>query len=75
MKTIKFRVDDMVWTSCEQAIEQKLAGLDGVEMAVADSSSKEVTVLLTYPQSVEGLYCAVEDLGYHIGDRGGIWFC
>jgi len=74
MKTIKFQVNDMVWTSCEQAIEQKLAGLDGVKLAVADSTSKEVTVFLAYPQSCEGLYCAVEDLGYHIGDGDGIWF-
>jgi copper chaperone CopZ len=74
MKTIKFRVDDMIWPSCAEAIKTKLAGLDCVTGASADPNSKEVTVLLAYPQSSEGVFCAVEDLGYHIGDSDGIWF-
>ncbi len=74
MKTIKFLVDDMVWPSCAEAIQKKLECLDGVTVASADSNSNEVTVFLAYPQSCEGVYCAVEDMGYHIGDSGGIWF-
>jgi len=74
MKTIKFLVDDMVWPSCEEAIKMKLASLDCVSEASANSNSKEVTVVLAYPQSCENVYCAVEDMGYHIGDNDGLWF-
>ena len=75
MKSIKFQVDDMVWPSCAQAIKVKLAGLEGVTSASADADSSEVTVQLAYPQSCEGIYCAVEDMGYHIAGNGGLWFC
>lgn len=74
MESIKFQVEDMVWPSCAEAIEMKLAGIDGVAAASADSNSKEVTVLLAHSQSCEGIYCAVEDLGYHIADSGNYWF-
>ena len=75
MKSIKFHVSDMFWPSCDEAIKAKISGLDGVRSASADSDSSEVTVLLAYPQSCEGIYCAVEDMGYHIAGSGRLWFC
>lgn len=74
MESIKFQVADMVWSSSAEAITAKLSGLDGVRAASADSDSSEVTVLLAYPQSCECIYCAVEDMGYHIAGNGGLWF-
>lgn len=74
MESIKFHVADMVWPSNAEAITAKLSRLDGVRTTSADCDSSEVTVLLAYPQSCECIYCAVEDMGYHIAGNGGLWF-
>jgi copper chaperone CopZ len=63
---IKFHVEDLDGPNCAEAIKKKLSGVHGVSAASIDLNSKEVAVSVSYPQSCESVYCAVEDLGYHI---------
>ena len=69
MEPLKFVVEDMNTPNCVEAIVTKLTGLDGVLVESVNGNSREVAVLVAYPQTCDGVYCAVEDLGYHIGCR------
>ena len=69
MTEVRFQVVDMDGPASGKAIKNKLTDLHGVSTASVDFYSKEVTVLLAYPQLRRWVYCAVENLGFHIAGR------
>jgi len=66
VKTVKFKVSDFNNEVMEKIILQKLKGLDGILDVSTDLKSQEVTLSVSDPAVCEGVYCAIEDLGYKV---------
>jgi copper chaperone CopZ len=66
MQTVKFKVSDLNNEYMEKTILEKLKGLDGVLDVSTDLKSQEVTLSVANPSVCEGVYCAIENLGYKV---------
>ena len=66
MQTIKFKVDELKDEYAEKIILEKLKGLDGIMDVAVDTKTQEVTLSTANPATCEGVYCAIENLGYKV---------
>ncbi|MCU1686608.1 MAG: hypothetical protein JWQ81_7347 [Amycolatopsis sp.] len=70
MTTQTLSVPEISCATCKTAIEGALAPLDGVETAVVDIATKQVSV--DYDESKIGrpqLVAAIEEQGYQVGNE------
>jgi copper chaperone len=61
-------VTGMACDGCEEAVEQALERLDGVESASADQSADAVTIETSGDVDADALAAAVADAGYELVD-------
>lgn len=66
MQPVKFKVSELHDADWEAILLAKLRGLDGIMDVEIDSQTREVRLSLTHPQTCEGVFCSIEQLGYKV---------